>query len=113
MHDEQMIEWMLLVTGSSLEVAAAHYNPATGRVDSVLPGKRKIVAPADYQRLRPWLRYENALFLNIDLVRGSSGKRPKSPYSFPACHNPRKIGLQAANVALVMGWYWHGRFLGS
>jgi hypothetical protein len=52
--------------------------------------------------------------LNIDLVRGSSGKRPeKSPSFFPARHNPCEIGPQAANVALVVLGYWHGRFLGS
>jgi hypothetical protein len=51
---------------------------------------------------------ENHLFLNIDLVRGSSGKRPekgkKSASSFPAHHNPSKIGPQAANVALARVW---------
>jgi hypothetical protein len=55
-------------------------------------------------------------FLNIDLVRGSSGKRPekgKKSFFFPARHNPCEIGPQAANVALVVLGYWHGRFLGS
>jgi hypothetical protein len=40
-------------------------------------------------------------------------EREKSASSFPAHHNPSKVGPQAANVALVMGWYWHGRFRGS
>jgi hypothetical protein len=63
MDDHQMIEGMLSAA-PALEVAAAHYS-ATGRVDRVRDGKRKIAAPADYDRLRPWLRHENANDSNI------------------------------------------------
>jgi hypothetical protein len=62
--DKYMIEWMLAAAGT-LQVAAAHYDPATGRVDRVREGKRKIASPADYDRLRPWLRHENAAGSNI------------------------------------------------
>jgi hypothetical protein len=61
--DERMINWFLEHC-DLLEVAAAHYS-ATGRVDLVLDGKRKIASPEDYIRLRPWLRHENAHGCNI------------------------------------------------
>jgi hypothetical protein len=61
--DKYMIDWML-ASGGPLQVAAAHYS-ATGRVDRVLDGKRKIASPEDYIRLRPWLRHENAHCCNI------------------------------------------------
>ena len=59
-----MIEWMLSAA-PLIEVAAAHYDPVTGKVDRVREGKRKIAAPADYERLRGWLRHENAHGSNI------------------------------------------------
>jgi hypothetical protein len=61
--DERMINWFL-EHYDLLEVAAAHYS-ATGRVDRMLDGKRKIASPEDYIRLRPWLRHENARGSNI------------------------------------------------
>jgi hypothetical protein len=62
-NDTRMIEWMLSET-PVLELAAAHY-AGSGKVDLVQPGKRKVAALADYERLRPWLRYENAHESNI------------------------------------------------
>jgi hypothetical protein len=61
--DERMINWFLEHC-DLLEVAAAHYS-ATGRVDRVLVGKRKIASPEDHIRLRPWLRHENSNGSNI------------------------------------------------
>jgi hypothetical protein len=75
MQDIQMIEWMLAVSGAVLEVAAAHYDPATGRVDRVREGKRKIASLADYERLRSWLRYENAHGSNI-WIRPAAAEHP-------------------------------------
>jgi hypothetical protein len=66
MDDHQMIEWMLLSAAPTIEVAVAHYDQGTGRVDQgVREGKRKIAGLSDYERLRPWLRYENAHGSNI------------------------------------------------
>jgi hypothetical protein len=62
--DKHMIDWMLAAAGP-LEVAAAHYDHTTGRVDRVREGKRKIASPADYDRLRAWLRHANAAGCNI------------------------------------------------
>ena len=61
---KQMIDWFLEHCNDSFEVAAAHYDPA-GRVDRVREGKRRIESVADYDRLRPWLRHENASGSNI------------------------------------------------
>jgi len=63
--DKQMVDWMLFHCVGPLEVAAAHYDPETGKVDRVNEGKRKITSEADYDRLRPWLRYANAAGCNI------------------------------------------------
>jgi len=70
-----MVEWMLSAAGAGLEVAAAHYDPATGRVDRVREGKRKIASLADYDRLRPWLRHENAHGSNI-WIRPAAAEHP-------------------------------------
>jgi len=59
-----MINWMLAAAPAPLEVAAAHYS-AIGRVDRVRVGKLKVAVQADYDRLRPWLRHENAGGSNI------------------------------------------------
>jgi hypothetical protein len=62
--DVRMIDWFLRRC-DQLEVAAAHYDPVTGRVDRVRSSKRLISSPEDYIRLRPWLRHENAHGCNI------------------------------------------------
>jgi hypothetical protein len=61
--DNSMIDWFLTYC-PALETAAAHYS-ATGRVDRVRSSKRLILSPEDYDRLRPWLRHENAAGSNI------------------------------------------------
>lgn len=71
-QDFQMIDFMLTVAGGPLEVAAAKYDPASGKVVRVREGKRKIATAGDYRLLRRWLRHENANGSNIWI-------RPVSP----------------------------------
>lgn len=70
-----MIDFMLTVAGGPLEVAAAKYDPATGKVARVREGKRKVATAGDYHRLRRWLRHENANGSNI-WIRPASQDHP-------------------------------------